>query len=224
VQQLRAPTGRKSCTPSGSYCAGTATAPPRIKPDAVGADGVDNPGEPTEWRALSAPAVGAGNVPYYKEVVMSKRFAILAVSCVVAFACVAVAFGAAVKIRWFDNIAEPADADGMAILDYVQGQDDTIVQIIISDFEPDRTIDAYNAYTVEFVSPGHSAVPFVPTEDIETDGHGHGTLHLTLGAVPGFEEYGGDWSDSDIYIYVNFGSTDPANPPQLRAVGMNPSW
>jgi len=133
---------------------------------------------------------------------MLKRIAFVLVVCAV----VGVAYGAAVKIRWFDNIAEPnQDADGMAILNYVSGQDETIIQIILSDFEPNRT--GFDAYTAEFVSPNQ---PLSPTADIETDSHGHGTLHIT---------YAGGWSDSDIYIYVDF--DDPVNK-ELRARGYNP--
>lgn len=125
--------------------------------------------------------------------------------------CVAIAYGAATKIRSFENVAESnPDADGMAILNYASGQDETIVQIILSDFTHDT------AYDMVFVSPTHSLQPkFLGT--LITDKHGHGNLHVTISAPPGEN---GDWTDAHIEIWINLGTIDP---DELRAVGCNPN-
>jgi len=126
--------------------------------------------------------------------------------------CAAVAFGAAVKIRSFDTASfgrEAPDADGMAILNYASGQDETVVQIILSDFTTDTP------YEVELVSPLHT---LTPQATLFTDKHGHGTLHLTVIAPPGEN---GNWTDSDIRIGFNLSST--TNPEELHAVGCNPA-
>lgn len=139
---------------------------------------------------------------------MSKRLAF----AIAVLACVGIAYGAAVKIRGFDNIAEPnLDADGMAILNYISGQDETMVQIIVSDFTPGLV------YDVVLVSPSHS-FEASSLGVLEVDSHGHGNLHLTVPAIPG---EGGDWTDSDVEIWINLGIPPPAES-ELRAVGSNP--
>ena len=139
---------------------------------------------------------------------MSKRLAI----AVVAFACVSLALGAAVKIRWFDNIAEPnPDADGMAILNYKLGQNNTVAQIILSDLLPNTE------YVVALRVPGTWTTPdgegyivladgFDPFSALnrETDNKGHLTIHGTASF--------GDWSDSDVLVFLQ-SDWDAVFPP-----------
>lgn len=134
------------------------------------------------------------------------------VCAVLVCTCVAIAYGAATKIRSFvPQGLENPEADGMAILNYASGQDETIVQIILSGFTHDT------AYDVVFVSPTHLLQPKFLGQLI-TDKHGHGNLHATLPAIPHLGE-NGDWTDADIEIWINLGTTDD---DELRAVGCNP--
>lgn len=138
------------------------------------------------------------------------------VCAVLVCTCVAIAYGAATKIRSFvPQGFENPEADGMAILNYASGQDETIVQIILSDFTPEI------AYDVVFVSPTHL---FEPKEFgvLITDKHGHGNLHVTISAPlspPAPPGENGDWTDANIEIWINLGTIDP---DELRAVGCNP--
>jgi hypothetical protein len=149
------------------------------------------------------------------------------VCAVVVCAFVGVAFGAAVKIKCFDYLAEPnLDADGMAILNYVQGQGETILQLVVSDFEPDRDCDWLEgpctesnvAYDVVLRKPGGdcqvSGQCVEMFKMLKTDQHGHGTLHWTL--HPFYDNF----TDADVEIYVGYKQT--GIPEVLRAIGYNP--
>jgi hypothetical protein len=133
------------------------------------------------------------------------------VVCVLAIGLiVTAALGAAVKIKWFYTYEPNPDADGMAMLNYVQGQDETIVQIVVSDFEAYRDCtlpecaDGTVAYTVKLVGSAAGTCTF--GRSLVTNQHGHGTFHST---VP----YPGDYSDADVEIYLG---------AELRAEGFNP--
>lgn len=134
------------------------------------------------------------------------------VACAVALCVfVGVAAAAAVKIKTFDTSFgfEGPDADGMAILNYAQGQDKTIIQMVFSGMLPDTN------YLFTLVSPSHC---LQPGGGFITDENGHATFHGDLGAPPVFgsctEPENGDWSDADIYLEVG------AN---VHAVGWNPN-
>ena len=137
---------------------------------------------------------------------MLRKSVLLLVLCT----CVSVAFGAAVKITDFVIIVEPEGADATAILNYQQGHNKTVVQLIISGFTPGKT------YDVVFDSGSHSGPA---TAAIVTDGSGHGTLHTDLVAVSG----NGDWSDSHITIGFNLRDADTGND-RVRAFGTNPAY
>lgn len=112
-------------------------------------------------------------------------------------ACVGIAYAAANKIRSFETYApEPADADGMAILNYVSGQDETVVQVIISDFTPEQNYDLVIT---------NGIVSLTTFDALTTDHNGHGTFHGTFFF---------DKSTWDVELYVD-GS--------LRARGINPA-
>ncbi len=148
---------------------------------------------------------------------MSKRLAIAVVAC----ACVAVAFGVARKIKSFtptsfERILAP-DADGMAILNYVVGQDKTSIQLILSDFSPNTGYDVIlvrtgaslvqiaGAETPNFsgddtweVSPSDLAsfTDNLNTGELTTDDKGRLTFHLKFGGVPI-----SDFSDTNVLIF-----------------------
>lgn len=175
---------------------------------------------------------------------MSKHLAV----AVVAFACVSLALGAAVKIRMFHDIVNPGQADGMAILNYKQAQDNTVAQIILSDLEPST------AYVVTLREPdtwrldsgvavlddtdvfeGEFFFPLSAGEDgqLSTDSKGHLTVHATLASAPTLN-HNGDWDDSDVLIFL-FSDWDAAFPPDperfefpnlripVRLIGCNPN-
>lgn len=127
------------------------------------------------------------------------------------FSAVGIAMGAAVKIKGFDTSygMESSDADGMAILNYVQGQDETKVQIIMSGFTPNTN------YLFTFQSDSHC---MAPGGGLITDEHGHATFH---GEIPNLSAFGdcggGDWSDSDIVF------TTESDEGPVHAVAWNPS-
>ena len=150
---------------------------------------------------------------------MLKRIAFVLVVCAV----VGVAFGAATKIRWFANIAEPnPDADGMTILSYVQGQDNIVAQVILSDLVPNTQ------YVVALRWPGTWELvegtdevllqatlnpPWPPSfgfpisaANLEADSKGHLTYHGST--TPD----SGDSSDSDVLIILQT-DWDAAFPP-----------
>lgn len=130
---------------------------------------------------------------------MWRRFVSVAVVCAVAFACYGIAYGAAVKIRQFEIVSqqEVESADAMAILNYASGSDKTIVQIIMSDFTPNIE------YMVGLANG--------PADYVWTDNNGHATVHLT---------YDGDWSDSKVYIMIDW---PYPRCDEIRAVGCNPN-
>ena len=135
---------------------------------------------------------------------MIRYNASLLFSCAVVFAVAGVAYGAASKIKWFDNISEPnPDADGMAILNYVAGQNETVVQIVISDFLPERT------YTLRLTDGTSQLVG-----DVTTDHHGHATFHRT---------YSLDKSTWDVEVYLDENGDLVLSPDELRAFGDNPA-
>ena len=135
---------------------------------------------------------------------MLKKTAMVLVVCT----CVSVAFGAAVKITDFViSEEEPPGSDAMAIMNYVQGQDKTVVQIVISGFSE-------TSYEVAVHSQTHA---FPASSTILTDAHGHGTLHTVFNAPPGES---GDWSDSDVWIGTNVSAQDQEDR-DWHAVGIN---
>ena len=105
--------------------------------------------------------------------------------------CVSVAFGAAVKIPYFIpeiGNGENPEADGMAVLNYVSGQDKTSVQIIISGFTADST------YDIELISPANALFTDKTIGLLTTDSQGHGTLHyFVLGDNSGSSSDGRFW-------------------------------
>jgi hypothetical protein len=125
-----------------------------------------------------------------------------------------VAAGAAVKIHRFDTSYNllPAGADGMAILNYVSGQDETIVQIAVTGFAP------LTNYTFVLDSPNHC---MTPGGGMVTDEHGNATVHLNIpGGIatvecPFFED--GNYSDADI-VFREAGDQSP-----IAAVAWNPN-
>jgi len=129
--------------------------------------------------------------------------------------CVAVgaALGAAVKIKVLDTSMglEGPDADGMIILNYNQGQDETIVQLAITNFTPNTN------YLFTLESASHC---LRPGGGVITNDQGHATLHMTIPALPPILDCpaeGGDWSDADVIFRT--GSDDGP----VHAIGWNPS-
>ncbi len=109
-------------------------------------------------------------------------------------ALVGIAYGAATKIGSFcPRNGENPSADGMAILNYVPGDNRTVVQLIVSNFSPGVT------YNVEFVGLGIIGSAFM------TDSQGNGNFHWNLG---------GNFSGA-INLYLTM--ADGANG-ELRAV------
>ena len=148
-------------------------------------------------------------------------------------ACVGAAFGAANKIMSFTNFfPESEEADGMAILRYVPGQDNTSVQIILSDLEPSTQYMigvreplswSLNGGFVELnlpTKPPGAGIGFfaISASNQETNSKGHLTFHAstTVGS--------GDFSDYDILIFeqTQFDQATASNfhvPPRL--IGYN---
>jgi hypothetical protein len=130
---------------------------------------------------------------------MLRRVVFVLVVC----SCVGIAFGAATKIRWFENIAEPnPDADGMAILNYVQGQNNISAQIILSDLLANAqyvvTLREPNTWSLDESTKEVVLVGgFFPlsAENQETDGKGHLTFHSST--TPD----SGDYSDCDVLVF-----------------------
>ena len=130
-------------------------------------------------------------------------------------ALVGIAYGVTVKLKVFENVAEPGEGDGMALMNYNQGQDETINQIILSGLLSDT------AYVVVVESPdqwcrnneehiqfnnfdfnedgiGEGSVFFVgdfgSDGSLVTDNNGHLTLHGV--AAPG------NYSNSDVLVFL----------------------
>ena len=164
---------------------------------------------------------------------MLRRVAFVLVVC----SCVGIAFGAATKIRWFDNVAEPnPEADGMAILNYVQGQDNIMAQIILSDLLPNtpyvitlRDPDTWHLEgTDAVVDNGFFPISAGTSGELVSNNQGHLTFHSET--VPG----SGDFSGSDVLVFLlsdwqSVFRPWPAPPPTfptgipVRLVGYNPS-
>lgn len=173
---------------------------------------------------------------------MSKRLAIAVVAC----ACVAVAYGAVTKINSFVGFGPDSDADGMAILNFKQGQNNTVAQVILSDLSVttqyvlvlrDPGTWTLDTVTNEAIFEDDESFPgtfFFPisagTEgQISTDSKGHLTFHgqTTLDS--------GDFSDNDVLIFwfIDWnaafqGLPGPQEPPatelriRVRLIGDNP--
>ena len=137
------------------------------------------------------------------------------VVCTVAVcAMVGAAFGGARKIKDFEVFApESAAADGMAILNYVQGQDATIVQVILSGFE------ASTEYVVIVQTAGRMLIDRSVDEillfggvdnatgtdgSVVTDEQGHLTLHQTLN---------GNFAQEDLAVVTLVAWNDPVADP-----------
>jgi hypothetical protein len=105
---------------------------------------------------------------------------------------VSAAYGAAVKIKTFDVFApeDTVNADGMAILNYVAGNDKTIVQLIVSDFTPD---------TVYGVLLTDGLLNLEIPDAFMADENGHGNFHEEIPSL--------DASGFDIELYVDDGVT-----------------
>ena len=122
---------------------------------------------------------------------------------------VAVAFGAAVKIKAFTPVGngaiESPDGDGMAILNYHPGNDTTEIQFAITDFRPNTV------YGVKLESDfGGFSAP----EAIATNVVGNGTYHHT---IP-FDRTG----NPSVTIYVWDGDTNTifdVSADEIRATG-----
>lgn len=115
------------------------------------------------------------------------------VCAVLVCAVVSVAFGAARRITSFETFApESIDADGMAIINYVTGEDKTVAQVILSGFDfnetyvviigsagqmvPDRTDP--DAIMLLLSTPNNT---IIAGEDgsVQADDTGHVTVHLS---------------------------------------------
>ena len=121
---------------------------------------------------------------------------------------VGVALGA-VRIPDFTMTADaPAGASGMGILNYVAGQNKTVVQVILNGFEPQVF------YQARFVSPSHC---LTPVGIHPTDMLGNLIIHFDLGATP-FPvgdcpaNNDGDWTDANVEISLDGG---------MHAIGEN---
>ncbi len=123
---------------------------------------------------------------------------------------VGVALGA-VRIPAFTiTVDAPAGASGMGILNYVAGQNKTVVQVILNGFE------SQVFYKARFISPSHCLTPvgIHPTDKL-----GNLILHFDLGATP-FPvgdcpaNNDGDWTDTDVEISLD---------GVIHAVGENPT-
>ncbi len=99
----------------------------------------------------------------------------------------------------------------MGILNYVAGRNETIVQVILSDFLPGVE------YRYELLGPDRCVLP---NGTFWTDPLGNATLHLKVGASPAFGECpaddNGDWSDADIQISL-------VSDGLVHALGENPT-
>ncbi len=142
-------------------------------------------------------------------------------------ALVGVAYGAATKIRAFENVAEPGDADGMAIMSYNQGQNYTTNQIILSGLLPNTeyviVVDEPDGWCrssggVKFddnfviISAGDSLALQI------ADNNGHLTLHA--------DAFGGDYSNSDVFVFLLSDWPVPFVVNQeipVRMIGCNPT-
>ncbi len=119
---------------------------------------------------------------------------------------VGVAFGAATKIRAFIAMpgVESGDADGMCIINYNSGQDATIVQIVITDFQP------YTVYDLELSTDLWPSAKSIGV--LETNDKGRATAHFE---IPG-KDLSGAWA----YIYTDLVTRGDANDTSLlRAYG-----
>ncbi|MCH8807106.1 MAG: hypothetical protein IH986_13595 [Planctomycetes bacterium] len=156
---------------------------------------------------------------------MSKRLAIAVVAC----ACVAVAFGAARKIKLFvpNPIFESADADGMAILNFIPGgntgNERTSFQLILSDFQPNTDYDLLLIPSTSMFVPNVDggtlsnsdlmSITAAPgSDELTTDSKGRLTFHKDLTGLNT-----NDFSDRDVLIFTNLVSTrldegDPMDP------------
>jgi len=121
-------------------------------------------------------------------------------------ALVSVAYGAVVKLRSFQNVAEPDDGDGMAIMNYNQGQNLTSNQIILTGLLPDTAYVVVVEFPDLWCRVGNDVKfePYFGSAFFVTDAGSDGSLvtnsngHLTL-HVDGF---GGDYSNSDVLVFL----------------------
>lgn len=119
-------------------------------------------------------------------------------SVLVVCAVVGVAFGAARKITAFQTFdPEPPAADGMAIINYVAGQDKNIAQVILSDFTPNEyyvvVVGIWGEIKVVNACPGEeepcpqlqnnalseATIVAGVDESIQANAQGHLTVHLS---------------------------------------------
>ena len=120
--------------------------------------------------------------------------------------CAGIAYAGANKISSFTTFEpETSAADGMAILNYVAGQNKTIVQIIVSDFASQEIYGVRLTNRVDL--PRDFPAVFL------TDDTGHGTYHS---AIPG------DKSTWDVELYVDGNKDGNFEDLELRAEGHNP--
>lgn len=106
---------------------------------------------------------------------------------------VGVAFAGARRITSFETFdPEPAAADGMAVINYVSGQDRTVVQVILSDFTPNESyvviIGNAGPMTVDRTDPSNPMLLVSNPDDtmiagqfgsIRAGSSGHVTVHLS---------------------------------------------
>ena len=123
---------------------------------------------------------------------------------------VGVALGA-VRIPAFTMTADaPAGASGMGILNYVSGQNETIVQVILSGFAKETV------HQHRLISNTHC---LTPTGLFLTDALGNATIHVKVGTTPIAldgcpADSDGDWSNADIEI---------SSGGVVQALGENPA-
>jgi len=134
-----------------------------------------------------------GESPMFKV----RRFVCLALVCVMA----GIAYAGATKIRSFTTFNEPAEADGMAIINVAQGQG-LVVQLILTGFSP-------NTSYVQALYDDASDSEYNAFGEFFTDDNGHANLHFTVSTLA-------PWPNLRLYHCV--GDVNPVC--ELRAQGI----
>jgi hypothetical protein len=119
--------------------------------------------------------------------------------------CVSVAYGAAVRLTYFDFFNEGPDADALAILNFTSGPDggQSVVQIIVSGFTADTDYDI-----VLRSQDGSEKAKFLNA--LQTDEKGHATFHVKMNPLDG------DVRSCDLEIHLDYNQADPS--ASLRAL------
>jgi hypothetical protein len=100
-----------------------------------------------------------------------------AICILLVLACVGSAFAAAVKIKEFTVVNEPAGAAAMAMMNYTGGPNaKTVVQVTVTGFTPNTTYDI----VLDGGAWGWMIVPGVLQTDENGDGHAHWTVPVNV--------------------------------------------